>query len=114
MNFVALKQSAERLDALLREYSGLNEDARSALRQCQPIIESIRLGEIHSPNQVLFPYYYFSTESSLFEHRDVCEEAALLAMYLEGWNSEEEYNAHMEKVLKRADAEEQQLRKNRP
>ena len=109
MNLTALKESAENLDSLLRKYSDEHEDARSAMKQCSPIIEGILAGRIQSPRQVPFPGYYFGTESTLFEHRDVCQAAAMLSMYLQGWNSEEEFNVHMENIMTKANSEHELL-----
>lgn len=114
MNIIGLRQSAERLHILLLKYATHNEDAVSALRQCEPIIDGIRPGKICEPNQVPLPGYYFSTESSLFENRDICEEASLLAMYMEGWSSEEEFNLEMKRVMQQANIEERQLRESCP
>ena len=99
MNPKAVKETAYFLDELFRKYQSSSEDVAAAYRQCKPIIEKAKQGEFIEATEVRLPSNYFTTEFDLIKFRDLYKAASDLNMYLEGWDSEEAFNAHMEKLL---------------
>lgn len=87
---------------MFKKHATESEDVIDAYKQCKPIIDRAITGEIKEPNTVRLPSGYFSTEFDLFKIRELYKTASLLDMYLEGWESEEEYNKHMEGVMTQA------------
>ena len=111
MNLEAIKETAIKLDGLFKKHATESEDVIAAYKQCKPVIEKAISGEIKEAKTVQLPSGYFSTEFDLFNIRELYKTAALLDMYLEGWESEAEYNAHMENIMKKSDQEYNDLLK---
>lgn len=111
MNQEAIKDTAIKLEVLFKKHTTGSEDVIAAYKQCKPIIDKAIKGEIKEPNTVRLPSGYFSTEFHLFNIRELYKTASLLDMYLEGWESEEEYNKRMEGVMTQANQEYDELLK---
>lgn len=111
MNHKEIKDTAIKLKQLFEDHSLESKDVVDAYKQCAPVIDKAIAGEIKEANTVRLPTGYFSTEFDLFHIRNLYKTAALLDMYLEGWESEEEFNVHMENVMKQASREHNELLK---
>jgi len=97
----ALIKTASELDELFLKYSKVNDDVSSAYKRCNALIAKAKLGGIVEATNVKLDSAYFSSEFDLINFEDLYEKAAEFDMYLEGWGSEEEYNAYMEELLDR-------------
>jgi hypothetical protein len=98
-NKAALMRAAAELERLFMNYRQNSGDVAAAYEQCKPLIEKAKNGGITSPAGERLPANYFSTEFDLINYRDLYHAASLFDMYLEGWESEEAYNAHVKKML---------------
>jgi len=101
INKSALSSSAEELEKLFIKYASMNSDVAAAYKRCKPLIDRAKSGQIDNPGAEKLDATYFSPEFDLINYRDLYEKAAELDMYLDGWNSEEEYNKYMEKIIGR-------------
>jgi hypothetical protein len=99
-NKQAVIETATRLEKLFLKYQETNADVAAAYIQCRPLIERAKSGQINKATKERLPSGYFSTKFDLFNIRDLYKTASELDMYLEGWESEEAFNKHMEKILK--------------
>lgn len=96
----AVVEAASKLDALFIKYESRSADVAAAYKQCKPLIDRAKNGEINEATRERLPGGYFSTEFDLINIRELYRAASELDMYLEGWESEEAFNQHMKNILK--------------
>lgn len=100
MNPQAVIEKAAELERLFIKYKDESADVLAAYRQCKPLIDRALAGKFTVPTYEQLPGGYFSTEFDIFNnYRDLYRAASDLDMYLRGWNSEEDFNNHMNKLL---------------
>ncbi|OEC32751.1 hypothetical protein SAMN05216600_1311 [Pseudomonas cuatrocienegasensis] len=100
-NKKAVMETASRLEKLFLKYKSSSSDVAAAYRQCKPLIDRAKDGGIDKATGERLPGGYFSTEFELINIRDLYKAASELDMYLEGWESEEAFNKHMEDILRK-------------
>lgn len=98
-NRMAVMETASRLEQLFIKYKDSSEDVAAAYRQCKPLIDRAKNGEIDKITAERLPGSYFTTEFDLINIRDLYKAASELDMYLEGWPSEDAFNKHMKDIL---------------
>jgi hypothetical protein len=99
MNQQAIIDTAVLLDKLFTKYKSESSDISAAYQQCKSLIERAKAGEFIGMTAERLPSAYFSTEFDLIGYRDLYKAASDLNMYLEGWDSEEAFNTHMDELL---------------
>jgi|SRR5690554_1400089 len=102
-NKKAVMKAASRLENLFIKYRSYSTDVEAAYKQCKPLIERAKNGEINGATSERLPGGYFSTEFELINIRELYKAASELDMYLEGWESEEAFNEHMKSILRKTD-----------
>ncbi len=100
-NKQALMDTASKLEKLFLYYRQSSEDAAAAYKQCKPLIDKAKNGEINSATEERLPGGYFTTEFELIDFRDLYKAASELDMYLEGWESEQAFNESMKDILEK-------------
>ena len=98
-NKQAVMETASRLEKLFIKYQDPSGDAAAAYRQCKPLIDRAKNGEIEKATDERLPGGYFSAEFESIHIRDLYKAASELDMYLEGCESEEAFNKHMKGIL---------------
>ena len=98
-----------KLETLFLRYSSESDDVAAAYKQCKAMIKKAIAGEITEVTTERLPGGYFTSHFEVIEFSDLYKAAADFDMYLEGWESEEKFNAHMEGVMKQAEQEYSEL-----
>lgn len=98
-NKQALIKTAYQLEELFLGYQQSSDDVAKAYKQCKPLIDKAKNGEISSATDERLPGGYFSTEFELINIKDLYKTASEFDMYLEGWESEKAFNENMESLL---------------
>ncbi|MEW7975419.1 MAG: hypothetical protein AB2810_19430 [Candidatus Thiodiazotropha endolucinida] len=104
MNIEALKNSALKVKELFEKYSEISDEAASAYKQNQVLIDEAISGEIISPTWRRVESGYFTKGEELPEYRDLFVAVAKMDLYLEGFNSENEFEEDARNRMKEARA----------
>lgn len=99
-NQKAVIESAKALEDLFLKYAKIDQDAAAAYKQCKPIIDRAKNGEITRITVERVKCGYFGGHFDLADKfPDLLHARSVLNTYLEGWNSEEDFNAYMKEIL---------------
>jgi len=106
MNIEELKKSALKVKELFAKYSKVSEEAVSAFKQNENLIEDSISGKITEPTWKRIESGYFVKGDELPEYHDLFEAVAELGIYLRGFNSIEEFEMESRKKMKKARAKQ--------